>query len=254
MSGRDEVSAGQPYLVEQDGQLTLAFSELAVQSTMDAAAPDRLVLEYSRLMLASLLFVPEPHHIGMIGLGGGSLVKTCHRHLPQARMTVAEISPAVIALRSHFHIPPDDERLTVTCADGAEWVGAHDGAFDLLWVDGFDIGGMPAALTTQRFYDDCHAALADGGVLAINMYAGDALNSAWVERIGAAFARSVTVVDTDDGDNRIVFAARGNAFRLSEMKLALRARALEARLGIALPGIAHALVDGRRRALADSEP
>lgn len=254
MSGRDEVSAGQPYLVEQDGQLTLAFSELAVQSTMDAAEPDRLVLEYSRLMLASLLFVPEPHHIGMIGLGGGSLVKTCHRHLPQARMTVAEISPAVIALRSHFHIPPDDERLTVTCADGAEWVGAHDGAFDLLWVDGFDIGGMPAALTTQRFYDDCHAALADGGVLAINMYAGDALNSAWVERIAAAFARSVTVVDTDDGDNRIVFAARGNAFRLSEMKLALRARALEARLSIALPGIAHALVDGRRRALADSEP
>ncbi len=56
-----------------------------------------------------------------------------------------------------------------------------------------------------------------------------------------------------DGDNRIVFAARGNAFRLSEMKLAQRARALEARLGIALPGIARALIDGRRRALADSE-
>ena len=85
MSGRDEVDAGQPYLVEQDGQLTLAFSELAVQSTMDAAAPERLVLEYSRLMMASLLFVPEPGHIGMIGLGGGSLVKACHRHLPRAR-------------------------------------------------------------------------------------------------------------------------------------------------------------------------
>lgn len=254
MSGRDEVDAGQPYLVEQDGQLTLAFSELAVQSTMDAAAPERLVLEYSRLMMASLLFVPEPGHIGMIGLGGGSLVKACHRHLPRTRMTVAEISPAVIALRDRFHIPPDDARLTVSCADGAEWVAAHDGVFDLLWVDGFDIGGMPAALTTQRFYDDCLAALRDGGVLAINMYAGDALNSAWVERVAASFARSVAVVDTADGDNRIVFAARGNAFRLSEMKLAQRARALEARLGIALPGIARALMDGRRRALADSEP
>ena len=168
-------------------------------------------------------------------------------------MPVAESSPAVIALRSRFHIPPDDERLTVVCADGAEWVAAHDRAFDLLWVDGFDIGGMPSALTTQRFYDDCHAALVDGGVLAINMYAGDALNSAWVERVVASFARSVCVVDTADGDNRIVFAARGNAFRLSEMKLAQRARALEARLGIALPGIARALVEGRRRALADGE-
>lgn len=253
MSERDAVDAGQPYLVEQDGQLTLAFSELAVQSTMDAAAPDRLVLEYSRLMLASLLFVPEPRQIGMVGLGGGSLVKACHRHLPGAHMAVAEISPAVIALRDRFHIPPDDERLTILCADGAGWVATHDRAFDLLWVDGFDIGGMPAALTTQRFYDDCHAALRDGGVLAINMYADDALNSAWVERVAASFARSVSVVDTDDGDNRIVFAARGNAFRLSEMKLAQRARALEAQLGIALPGIARALIDGRRRALTEAD-
>ncbi|WP_018228057.1 fused MFS/spermidine synthase [Methyloversatilis universalis] len=253
MSERDAVDAGQPYLVEQDGQLTLAFSELAVQSTMDGAAPERLVLEYSRLMLASLLFVPEPRQIGMVGLGGGSLVKACHRHLPGAHMAVAEISPAVIALRDRFHIPPDDERLTVLCADGAGWVATHDRAFDLLWVDGFDIGGMPAALTTQRFYDDCHAALRDGGVLAINMYADDALNSAWVERVAASFARSVSVVDTGDGDNRIVFAARGNAFRLSEMKLAQRARALEAQLGITLPGIARALIDGRRRALAEAD-
>lgn len=168
-------------------------------------------------------------------------------------MAVAEISPAVIALRDRFHIPPDDERLTVLCADGAGWVATHDRAFDLLWVDGFDIGGMPAALTTQRFYDDCHAALRDGGVLAINMYADDALNSAWVERVAASFARSVSVVDTGDGDNRIVFAARGNAFRLSEMKLAQRARALEAQLGITLPGIARALIDGRRRALAEAD-
>lgn len=72
--------------------------------------------------------------------------------------------------------------------------------------------------------------------------------------MAASFARSVSVVDTADGANSIVFAARGDAFRLSEMKLAQRARALEARLGIALPGIARALIDGRRRALADGEP
>ena len=35
----------------------------------------------------------------MIGLGGGSLVRFCHRHLPHSRMTVVEINPAVVALR-----------------------------------------------------------------------------------------------------------------------------------------------------------
>jgi spermidine synthase len=52
----------------------------------------------------------------MIGLGGGSLVKYCHHHLPGARVSVAEISPEVIALRDRFRIPPDDERLEVDCA------------------------------------------------------------------------------------------------------------------------------------------
>lgn len=241
--------AGQPYLVEQDGRLTLAFSELAVQSTMDAGDPERLVLEYSQLMLASLLFVPAPAHIGMIGLGGGSLVKAVRRLLPDTRMTVAELSAEVIALRHRFHLPDDDERLSVLHVDGADWVARLDGELDLLWVDGFDTEGLAPALTTQRFFDHCCAALRDGGVMAMNIYARDPLAGVWVERIARAFARSVSVVLTPDGDNRVVFAARGDAFRLGEGTLARRAAALDARGGALLPGMARALVDGRRQAL-----
>ncbi|WP_018413306.1 fused MFS/spermidine synthase [Methyloversatilis thermotolerans] len=250
---REQVEAGQPYLVEQDGLLTLAFSELAVQSTMDIADPARLVLEYSHLMVASLAFVPAARRIALIGLGGGSLVKACHRHLPQTRLEVAELSPEVIALRGRFHVPPDDERLSIHCIDGAEWIARHDRAFDLVWVDGFDIGGMAPALTSPRFFDACHDALADGGVFAMNMYARDALADAWTERIAAGFARSVAAVTTADGDNRVVFAARGRAFRLSEARLAQQTRRLERMFGIALPGFARDFIASRRR-LAEGVP
>lgn len=230
--------------------LTLHFDRGAVQSSMDPARPVDLVLDYSRLMMAALLFVPAPARIGMIGLGGGSLVKYCHHHLPGARIEVAEISPEVIALRSRFCIPADDARLHIDCTDGADWIAQREDAFDLLLVDGFDIGGQASALCTQRFYDDCRAALIPNGLLAINMHADDALHGAYIGRVRASFANSVSVVATDDGVNEIVFAARGDAFRLSEKQLHQRACALHDTLGLDLRRLARALVEGRRRDFA----
>lgn len=244
------MSAGAPLLQDDEGALTLYFDGSAIQSSMNPARPLDLVLDYSRIMMAALLFVPEPKHIGMVGLGGGSLVKYCHHHLPLARLSVAEISPEVIALRERFHIPPDDARLEVACTDGADWVARHDAAFDLLMVDGFDIGGQAPALCTQRFYDDCFDALTPHGMLAINMHATDALHGAYIARVRQSFANSVSVVATEDGENRIVFGARGNSFRLTEKQLLARARTLEQRLALDLRGLARALVDGRRSEFA----
>lgn len=241
---------GAPFVQNDEGMLTLHFDRAAVQSSMDPARPVDLVLDYSRLMMAALLFVPAPSRIGMIGLGGGSLVKYCHHHLPDARIEVAEISAEVIALRSRFRIPPDDERLRIDCVDGADWIARHDETFDLLLVDGFDIGGQAGALCTQRFYDDCQAALTRNGLLAINMHADDALHGAYIGRVRASFANSVSVVATEDGVNEIVFAARGDAFRLSEKQLFQRAAALHERLGLDLRAQAHPLVEGRRRDFA----
>ena len=49
-------------------------------------APDRLLVGYTRTMLAALWLHPDPRRIGIIGLGGGAQAKFCYRHLPQARL------------------------------------------------------------------------------------------------------------------------------------------------------------------------
>ncbi len=82
-------------------------------------APCELVVPYTRTMMGFLLFAPQPTNIVVIGLGGGSIPKYCHRYLPQSSVTVTEINPQVVALREVFRIPPDDERLRVLCEDGA---------------------------------------------------------------------------------------------------------------------------------------
>ena len=80
---------------------------------MQTQDPHALDLQYTRTMTGFLSFKPKPRHIGMIGLGGGSLAKFCHRYLPSARIEIVEINPHVLALRDEFWIPPDDARLTI---------------------------------------------------------------------------------------------------------------------------------------------
>src|SRR5260370_30438842 len=110
-----------PFLVENRQTRSLCFGiDGAVQSEMWLDDPESLVSAYTRKMMGVLLFRRRPREVLMIGLGGGSLSQFCHRHLPSARMTVIEIDPGVVALRSHFQIPPDVSPLhAIYCAGSA---------------------------------------------------------------------------------------------------------------------------------------
>lgn len=157
-------------------------------------------------MMGFLLFAPRPRTILMIGLGGGSLPKHCHRRLGDADITVAEINPYVIALRDEFLVPPDGDRFRVVCADGADVVAEPGPPCDVLLVDGFCYEGQPERLCSQRFYDDCRTRLAPDGVMAVNLHADDDLCWTLIERIERAFGGHVQVEDAESGGNLIVFA------------------------------------------------
>src|SRR5512138_3022546 len=110
----------------------LQFEGGVSQSRMRTFRPGQLAVDYTRTMMASLLWRPRPGLIGMVGLGGGAQVKFCHRHLSHARVEVAEINPHVVALRRRFRVPDDDSRLRVHLADGAHFVRDFSGRFDIL--------------------------------------------------------------------------------------------------------------------------
>ena len=204
-----------PYVREELDALSMHFSICEIQSRMQLRRPDVLALEYTRTMMGFLLFQPEPQRIAMVGLGGGSLAKFCHRHLPEAALMVVEINPHVIALRNAFQVPPDDARFQVLRADGADFVACTEQRFDVLMVDAFDVQGMPPTLGTQRFYDDCFDVLQPGGVLVVNLHAGHPQCPLYLRRIGAAFGANVLRVDDADGSNSVIFARRGQPLRLA---------------------------------------
>ena len=218
---------GMPYIKEEAGRLALHLDKLSVQSEMRLDAPDELVLEYTRALMSFMLFVPNPGHIAMIGLGGGSLAKYCYRYLPQSDILVIEINSGVIALRNEFAIPAENERFHVMLADGADYVSDAASPVDVLIVDGFDTGGQAPQLGTQQFYDNCFAKLNDNGLLAVNLWFGYPNYEKYVSRISNSFAGHIVIVDLDgDKANKIILAVKSTVFPPAVTTLTQRAESL----------------------------
>ncbi|KDP87381.1 MULTISPECIES: fused MFS/spermidine synthase [Cupriavidus] len=239
---------GTPTVLETSLALSLHFDALATQSVMSRRDPDKLVLGYTRTMMAFLLLQPAPARISMIGLGGGSLLKYCYRHLPDAKVVAIEIDPAVIALRDTFHIPPDDERLEVVCADGAEYVKSQGARPEVILVDGFLAHGMPTQLGSADFYAACHARLADDGVLVANFIDSDADIPFYMEEIRSVFGDSFSISPSEDSCNYALFAWKGAQALPSLDELLMRASALETTHPLNLRSAARRLKQGKRLA------
>ncbi len=197
-----------PLVRTGNGRRTLEFLAGNVQSEMLLADPSALVLAYTRAIMCFALFVPRPRHIVMVGLGGGSLAKFCHRHFPCARITVIELRADVIALRAQFAVPPDDARFQVVHADAGSWLAGARASADVLIVDGFDEAGLPPALGSARFYGDCRRALVDGGVLVANIFSYDPAYPGMLQRLRLMFDDRVCWFDQAAGNNRILFAVK----------------------------------------------
>ncbi|MCE3262498.1 MAG: hypothetical protein K0R43_1577 [Pseudoduganella sp.] len=239
---------GKPFIYKKRRTISLLFDMSAVQSEMSLDAPDELVLGYTQTMMGFLLFKPDPRRIGMIGLGGGSLAKFCHRYLPDATMDVAEIDAGVIELRDQFHIPADDARLAIHCMDGADYVRQSSGTFDVILLDGFDRHGQPPQLCTQAFYDDCYRALAPGGILVVNLMADEQATGIYLDRLNTTFNNAVIVLNSLDSLNNVAFAGKGDVLDTDRRTLIRRLEQLESRLPLMLKLTAWSLLLARRTA------
>jgi spermidine synthase len=217
---------------ETDGVRSLHLGSDTVQSSMKLSDPVELVLSYTRAMMAFLLFMPEPRHVLMIGLGGGSLAKFIYHRMPGVGITVVECHPAVVlAARTYFHVPADDERFRVVLAEGSAWVAAHPGSCDVVLVDGYDGQEKVQALASESFYADARAALGDDGVLVSNLWSSDTRFDTYVQRMERVF-EAVLCVPAERRGNVIALAFARSPGRPRWDELRQRARRLQALYGL----------------------
>ncbi len=209
-----ETNALKPFISTDDDSKSMQFDMSLIQSRMRLDDPIALDLQYTRAMMGFLMLNAEPAKVLMIGLGGGSLAKYCHAHLPQADITVVEINPHVIEVRDDFMVPPDSERFRVVCGDGADFVAkTKAGTYDVILVDGFNYEGQPETLVSLDFYKACRKALGESGILVVNLQDIEPDCTRLVGRIWQTFGEPVMAIDIECGGNRIVVASTEEVFR-----------------------------------------
>lgn len=225
--------APQVTLSEEDGVRYLHFGTEWVQGAMRIGRPWAIEIEYQQQMMAPMLFLPAPARVLQLGLGAAALARFCWRRLPQAEITVVEISSDVVATaRRWFALPEDDERLSVV-VDDARQVVAHPrlrGCFDWLQVDLYDRLARGPVLDDAPFYTACRRALRAPGVAAFNLF-GRGFEASF-GRIAAAFVDRVLVLPEADAGNRVVLAFAGPPLEVRWADLFARAREVERRYGL----------------------
>ncbi|MBU1190800.1 MAG: fused MFS/spermidine synthase [Gammaproteobacteria bacterium] len=164
-------SEGLIEVIDHDGTRSLYFGTRARQSSMLLYAPATLALEYTRSMLAGLLFQPRPRRVLMIGLGGGSLARYFLAHFPETVIDCVETRAGVIDMARRYFQLPDTDLLRIHIEDGAKFLHkAPDRHYDLILVDAYDSSGVHPNVCPSSFHTDCRRALTDSGVLSMNLW------------------------------------------------------------------------------------
>ncbi len=220
-------------LSEEGGIRYLHFGTVWVQGAMRIGRPWKIELEYQQQMMAPLLFLPQPARVLQLGLGAAALARFCWKHLPQAEITVVEISEEVVATaRRWFALPEDDARLTVLVED-ARNVVAHPRlrrSFDWLQVDLYDRAARGPVLDDEPFYAACRRLLRAPGMAVFNLFGRSFEPS--LARIAAAFDDRALVLPEADAGNRIVLAFNGPPLAVPWSTLYERAQEVEQQFGL----------------------
>lgn len=209
-------------VIEDEDYIFLEFDGRAIQGKMNKKHPDFLVLAYLHVMNWGLLLAEKIDHIGVVGLGGGAIPKWLINRTKCRLVSVAEIDDRVIALAERFRIPTSDARLHIKSEAGEQFVKTRRNQFDVLYVDGFDGDGVPAALKSDAFYNDVKHALKSEGVAIVNI--GTDLDALAV--LKTVFDQQLYVVKSPFNAQMVVYALPTNRL-LDRAVLAERALFLE---------------------------
>lgn len=191
----------------------------ATQSCMFKDDHDRLVFDYTRMVMGGLMLAPRPRKILIAGLGGGSIPRVLREVVPQAEIDVAEIDEAVVEVaRDYFDFRAHDKvRMIVKDARVYVKQAALFGVkYDLIVLDAFNGDYIPEHLMTSDFLEECEAILAPGGVLVANTFSTSRLYDSESVTYRQALGPFLNLKEVDG--NRIIIARKGKPPTVAELK------------------------------------
>ena len=178
------------------------------QSCLDTRHPNRMVMHYPQLMLGALYVNPAPRSVLIIGLGGGTLPRALRQLLPDVRIDVVEIDPAVVRVANRYFDFAASDKTRVIESDGRVYVKRAlrtEQRYDLIMLDAFDHEYIPEHLLTREFLQEVQSLLSPQGVLAANTFSSSRLYQHESATYEAVFGKFFNLKQ----DNRVIIAQLG---------------------------------------------
>ncbi len=202
---------GELLVFDDQGERCMNFNSMddpGRQTCMSLAHPERLVFDYTQMMMTSLYVNPAPKRILIIGLGGASLQNALARALPDTAIDSVEIDPAVGTVAQRYFGYQPDSRQRLFLEDGRAYVErAHQEGiqYDMVMLDAFDVDYVPEHLMTLEFLQHVRAILAPGGVVVANTFTNSELYERESATYGAVFGEFFNL----EAGNRVIVATLG---------------------------------------------
>ncbi len=170
---RSRSSYNDIFVVERENLREMWFQgkgRFYLQTRIDLDRPVDLALIYTRLLLAPLMWNPNPSRILMIGLGGGVLPRFLSGVYPGIQIDVVEVDGRVTELARRYFGFKTGSGIRVFESDGRAFVKQSRQKYDLVLLDAFKGGSVPYHLKTLEFYREIAQSLTEEGILATNLY------------------------------------------------------------------------------------
>ncbi len=201
-------------IVEDNGDLRcLKFnvrSTKTQQSCFLKSQPQQLVFNYTKLLMASLLVMPEPKRILIIGLGGGTMSNTLAQLYPQSQIDNVEIDQAVIKVAREYFGFFENSKIKTYNQDGRIFIKRallKKQQYDWIILDAFNGDYIPEHLMTKEFLQETKVLLSRNGILSANTFSLSELYAHESATYKAVFG-DFYQVNNQTNSNRIIIVSR----------------------------------------------
>lgn len=157
----------------------------------------------------------EPRSVLMLGLAGGTSLRTLRHLLPACRFTAVDIDGEIVGL-ARRHMALDETGVEVVIGDAYKWLGRNRRTFDVV-VDDIYLAGRTDVFRPQamdrRLLDSLRRCVAPGGVLAVNLVTGPGHRSAQsaIRRLLTDNFADVRSVTSPEAMNEVLVAGQSVA-------------------------------------------
>ena len=193
--------------------------EYYLQSRVDTQGENPLALVYSRMIMASLLFCPEPRRMLMVGLGGAAVSNCLRGWFPELKIDIVEVDGKVIEVCKKYFSLCESSHCRVFEEDGRVFIQncKEQEPYDWVILDAFKSGSIPYHLKTHEFYKEIRSILKPGGVVGSNLYGrGNTLKPRDTQTFLSVFSQ-IYCFEDDDQVATVAIATDGD--RWSEQKI-----------------------------------